>query len=143
MDLFARFFIFTTHKILFPDCDSITKNAITLDMDTNFYAQHLSTANKMQATSENRHLIGIVETLSLDWMRNVEKMLINGKMIRCNASDTGPIDELEYWLRIHSMYSIAQELISTQQFQHHMKCLQYSGSKLQHVKMIHFLISSV
>lgn len=117
----------------FLDCDSITKNAITLDVDKDFYAEHLSTTNQIQKTSENRHLIGIVEKLSLDWMRIIERILIKGKRIRCNASNTGPIDELEYWLQTHSMYSIAQELISTQTFQHHMKCLQQSGSKLVHV----------
>lgn len=77
--------------------------------------------------------MGIVEDLSFDWMRIIEKVLIKGKMIRCNANDTGPIDELEHWLQTNSMYSIAQELISTQHFQHHIKCLQLSRSKLEHV----------
>lgn len=66
-------------------------------------------------------------------MRIIEKILIKGKVIRRNVWDTGPIDELEHWLQTHSMYSIAQELMSKESFENHMKCLKLSGSKLVNV----------
>lgn len=120
-------------KWLLLDCDSITKNAILLEIDDDFYEKHLSTPEQIQATAENRKLVEIVEGISKDWMRIIEKILIKGKIIRRNATATGPIDELEHWLQTHSMYSIAQELITTETFEHHLKCLQISGSKLVHV----------
>lgn len=125
--------LFNCH--LFSDCDSITKNAILLEIDNNFYEKHLSTMDRIQMTAENRELVEIIETISKDWMRIIEKIIIKGKVIRCNSSKTGPIDELEHWLQTHSMYSIAQELITTETFENHMKCLQISGSKLANVSI--------
>lgn len=112
------------------------KNAITLDTDKEFYDANLSDSDRIKKTSENRQLIDIVEKLSLVWMRIIQKILIKGNVIRCNASNTGPIDELDYWLQTFSMYSIAQELIAQETFECHIKCLELSGSKLVHVKFI-------
>lgn len=78
-----------------------------------------------------------VEQISAEWIRIIERILIRGKVIRRSAESTGPIDELEYWLQMHSIYSIAQELISTDTFEHHMKSLQLSASKL--VNVSHYL----
>lgn len=75
----------------------------------------------------------MVEQISIDWMRIIEKILVKGKVTRRNEIMTGPIDELEHWLQTHSMYSIAKELMSTPTFENHMKCLKLSGSKLVHV----------
>lgn len=77
-----------------------------------------------------KNLVEIVERVSIEWMRIIEKILIKGKMIRRNTENTGPIDELEHWLQTHSMYSIAQELMSKESFENHMKCLKWSGSRL-------------
>lgn len=126
--------LFNTRFLNLPlDCDSITKNAVALSIDDAFYEEHLSTPEKIQATAKRRDLVTLVEEISNDWMRIIEKILVKGKVIRRNETLTGPIDELEHWLQTHSMYSIAQELITTPTFENHMKCLQLSGSKLVHV----------
>lgn len=98
--------------------------------------------DRIQATAENRDLVEIVEQISADWMRIIEKIIIKGKVIRRNSTKTGPIDELEHWLQTHSMYSIAQELITTETFENHMKCLQISGSKLANVS-VYFHLHSI
>lgn len=130
-------FHFVEQKIAL-DCDTITKKAVALEIDSEFYAENLSDQDKIEATSENRELVNIVEKVSMEWMRIIEKILIKGKVIRRNAWDTGPIDELEHWLQTHSMYSIAQELMSKKSFLNHMKCLTLSGSKLVNVSFFYF-----
>lgn len=119
------------------DCDHITKNPIALTIDDVFYEANLSTTEKIQSTAENRSLVKIVEETSNEWMRIIEKILIRGKVTRRAAPATGPIDELEYWLQMHSLYSIAQEQMSMETFQNHLKCLKLSGSKLVHVSSSH------
>lgn len=114
--------------------DYITKNPTTLDIDEAFYAAHLSTPQQIQATAINRDLVTIVEEISSNWMRVIEKTLIQGQVIGRRVRTTGPIDEFDHWLQIYSMYSIAQELIATQKFKNHYECLEISGSKLVHVK---------
>lgn len=105
-------------------------------MDGDFYEANLSSTDKIQKTSVNRELVQIVEEISIEWMRIVEKILIKGKVTRRAPPNTGPIDELEYWLQMHSMYSIAQEQMSMETFQNHLECLKISGSKLVQVNQL-------
>lgn len=75
----------------FSDCDTITKKAVALEIDSEFYNKNLSDPKKIQATSESRHLVNVVERVSMEWMRVIEKILIKGKVIRRNVWNTGPI----------------------------------------------------
>lgn len=95
-------------------------------------------------SSRDPEKVAKVERSFRRWKRQVESILTQGKQIRRDPPDVGPLNELEHWRQMLSRYTSVVEFVKSKPFLSHLQCLTLSRSKMVKVDLKYFyLLNSV
>lgn len=99
-------------------------------MDNNLYKGHLLVPFQIEESARLKDRVADVERYFLRWLRIMETILTQGRQIRRDPPDVGPLNELEAWQQMQTRYASIVEFTSSKPFINHLSCLIKSKSKL-------------
>jgi dynein heavy chain, axonemal len=118
------------------------KNRIMFEVSHALYKGYLLTPHQITAASKNRERVTQVEKAFNHWMRQIQVAITEGKQIKKDPHDVGPLNELEYWRSMLTKYASIVEFVGSRPFANFLTCLTLSHSKLVKVGSI-FLLTLV
>lgn len=105
-------------------------------MDNNLYKGHLLVPFQIEESARRKDRVAEVERYFLRWLRIMETILTQGRQIRRDPPDVGPLNELEAWQQMQTRYASIIEFTSSKPFINHLSCLIKSKSKLVKVSLL-------
>lgn len=121
------------------DTDTTLQNIVTFEVDNNLYKGHLLVPFQIEESARLKDRVAEVERYFLRWLRIMETILTQGRQIRRDPPDVGPLNELEAWQQMQTRYASIIEFTSSKTFINHLSCLIKSKSKLVKVSLRNLL----
>lgn len=110
--------------------DSDLDNRVFFDVSHELYKGHLLVPYQIKETSIRPNLVYEVEKSFRRWMRKTEIALLQGRQIRRDPVDVGPLQEKLFWQGLLTKYTSIVEFVASKPFANHFACLIMSRSKL-------------
>ncbi|XP_073412523.1 dynein axonemal heavy chain 8 [Dendrobates tinctorius] len=106
------------------------EGAVTLDTIQSINFATLQSFEGVRATVSDKAMIARCEGALMVWLSQIQKVMSESEQIRKEADDSGPITELDHWIRLYVRFSFIIEQVKGDNFKAIITVLVVAKSKL-------------
>ncbi|KAM4041697.1 dynein axonemal heavy chain 8 [Anomaloglossus baeobatrachus] len=106
------------------------EGAVTLDTITSIDFATMQSYEGIRAAVSDKAMIARCEGALMVWLSQIRKVMSESEQIRKEADDSGPVTELEHWIRLYVRFSFIIEQVKGENFKAIIVVLAMAKSKL-------------